>query len=138
MKNRLLAYGFGSGEPQQTKAPSTPPKKARARRGKGKRLICRILQAYDEDDGSRWVNAKVCIYVDRDGNYYVSGKKVSPSEALRQYVVWDFSGSIDARIVREAVDREEMMRLLDAVVPHIYKHDDDDDSEGDEWKAAAE
>jgi hypothetical protein len=89
MKNRLLDYGFGSDEPETPKAPKTPTKKTRVRRGKGKRLIARILE-YDVEKGKEdSLGKKNCIYVDGDGQYWVRGNKVTPQQALRSYLVWE-------------------------------------------------
>src|SRR5688572_1633196 len=92
MKNRLLAHGFGQDEPEKPKTPKTPAKKPRARRGKGKRLIARVLEIHEPLRGapnSGW-GYKMCIYVDGAGQYYVRGDKATPEQALRSYLVWEF------------------------------------------------
>jgi hypothetical protein len=134
MKNRLLAYGFGSDEPEKVTVPPTHPKEPRARRGKGKRLICRIYQILGEGE-SEYENCKTCIYVDGDGNYFVKGSPATAAEALRAYLVWEVSCGT-GRVDREIVDRSEMCRLMDLVVPPRKPASHGDDNEGEEWKAA--
>jgi hypothetical protein len=136
MKNRLIAYGFEQDAPQQPKPPKAPANQPRARRGKGKRLICRITET---THGS--TEYKICIYVDGNGQYYVKGEKETPQEALRYCFAREFWCDDYSQIKREFVDRAEMRRLLCLVLPppRTTKVDDkDDDNDGDAWKTAAE
>lgn len=136
MKNRLLDYGLASDEPETPKAPKTPGKKTRAPKGKSKRLICRVIQWLGPE--RKYVNGKLCLYLDGSGQYYIRGKAVSAAEALRRFSRW----MTDSDTERDFIDEGLMAQLVDTVMPHREPEPEpeapEDDGDGDEWKAAAE
>jgi hypothetical protein len=112
-----------------------PAKKKRV--AMGKRLIARLVE-YLESGGQMFAHAKICLYVDASGQYFVRGEKVKPEEAFLIYLVRKFEPIGCGHVKEDFIDQREIAKLFNLVRPRMEKKSSDDDNEGEEWKNGAE